>query len=108
MEIRFPVSNDNSHVNVAFKWHDAFVDRESCSQKNIHFEKAAVLFCMGALECQRGADEARDIQASIAEAAKAFSQAAGAMHAASDVCLLPDVSTMQPDTFLRNAHSIGS
>jgi BRO1-like domain len=78
VEIRFPVSADGSHVNVAFKWHDAFVDRDACSQKNIHFEKAGVLFCMGALESQRGAEVNRDSQAGIAEAIKAFSLAAGA------------------------------
>lgn len=84
VEIRFPVSKDSSHVNVAFKWHDAFIDSVSCTQKNIHFEKAGVLFSMGALESQRGAEVNRDTQAGIAEAAKAFVLSAGALL----VCLL--------------------
>ena len=78
VEIRFPVSSDSSHVNVSFKWHDSFVDGQSCAQKNIHFEKAAVLFCLGALESQRGAEVSRDSQAGIAECIKAFSLSAGA------------------------------
>jgi hypothetical protein len=78
VEIRFPVSNDSSHVNVAFKWHDSFIDSVSCTQKNIHFEKAGVIFSMGALESQRGAEVSRDTQAGIAEAAKAFALSAGA------------------------------
>lgn len=78
IEIRFPVSADSSHVNVTFKWHDAFVDSHTCSQKNIHFEKAGVLFCMAALESQKGAEANRDTRDGIAEAAKAFSLAAGA------------------------------
>ena len=78
IEIRFPVSSDSSHVNVGFKWYDAFSDSSSCTQKNIHFEKAAVLFSLAALFSQQGCDAARDTQASVAEAAKAFASAAGA------------------------------
>ena len=78
IEIRFPVSSDSSHVNVSFKWHDAFVDSQTCTQKNIHFEKAGVLFCMAALESQKGAEANRDTRDGIAEAVKAFSLAAGA------------------------------
>jgi programmed cell death 6-interacting protein len=77
IEIRFPVSSDSSHINVAFKWHDSFVDTQTCTQKNIHYEKACVLFCIGALESIRAAELNRDTREGIAEAAKAFAQAAG-------------------------------
>jgi programmed cell death 6-interacting protein len=79
IEIRFPVSSDSSHVNISFKWHDAFRDTLTCSQKNIHFEKAAVLFCMAAICSQKGLDVSRKTEAGITEAVKSFALAAGTM-----------------------------
>jgi hypothetical protein len=77
IEIRFPVSSDNSHVNISFKWHDAFRDKQTCTQKNIHFEKACVLFCMAAIASQKGLDTSRKTEEGITEAVKCFAQAAG-------------------------------
>lgn len=82
IEIRFPVSSDNSHVNISFKWHDAFRDKQTCTQKNIHFEKAAILFCMAAIASQKGLDVSRKTESGITEAVKSFAVAAGAHPAA--------------------------
>jgi hypothetical protein len=78
IEIRFPVSSDSSHVNISFKWHDAFRDKQTCTQKNIHFEKASVLFCMAAIASQKGLDVSRKTESGITEAVKSFALAAGA------------------------------
>ena len=82
IEIRFPVSSDNSHVNISFKWHDAFRDKQTCTQKNIHFEKAAILFCMAAIASQKGLDISRKTEAGVTEAVKTFALSAGAHSAA--------------------------
>lgn len=79
IEIRFPVSSDNSHVNISFKWHDAFKDSSSCTQKNIHFEQAAIVFCMAAISSQKGVAANRTAAQGIAEAAKGFAMSAGAL-----------------------------
>ena len=89
IEIRFPVSSDNSHVNISFKWHDAFRDKQTCTQKNIHFEKAAVLFCMAAIASQKGLDISRKTEAGITEAVKTFALSAGAHSAALGNYLVP-------------------
>lgn len=79
IELRFPVSPDSSHVNISFKWHDAFKDSLSCTQKNIHFEQAAIVFCMAAISSQRGVSANRTATQGIAEAAKGFAMSAGAL-----------------------------
>lgn len=77
IEIRFPVSSDNSHVNISFKWHDAFREKQTCTQKNIHFEKACTLFCMAAIASQKGLDISRKTESGITEAVKSFALSAG-------------------------------
>lgn len=78
IEIRFPVSADASHVNITFKWHDAFVESSTCAQRNIHFEKAAVVFCLAAIASQKGIDVSRESEAGMTEASRSFALAAGA------------------------------
>lgn len=55
MENRFPISKDREHVNVTFTWTDAIQHRKKTRQSNIQFEKAAVLFNIGAMLSQHGA-----------------------------------------------------
>ena len=53
VQARFPVSRDRAHVRVAFPWTDSFRPRSRASIHSIHFEKAAVLFNLGALHTRR-------------------------------------------------------
>lgn len=77
IELRFPVSPDSSHVNISFKWHDAFKESVSCTQKNLHFEQASIVFCMAAISSQKGVAANRAAMPGIAEAAKGFAMSAG-------------------------------
>ncbi|CAG7866958.1 unnamed protein product, partial [Brassica rapa] len=79
VETRFPISPDQHHVNaVSFLWYDAFKQKQKATQQNIHLEKAAVLFNLGAsysqiaLGCDRTTVEGRR------QASHAFIGAAGA------------------------------
>ncbi|KAI3773354.1 hypothetical protein L1987_47880 [Smallanthus sonchifolius] len=55
VESRFPISSDKDHVNsVTFTWHDAFKNKNKASQQNIHLEKVAILFNLGAVHSQIG------------------------------------------------------
>lgn len=104
IEIRFPVSSDNSHVNINFKWHDAFRDKQTCTQKNIHFEKACILFCMAAIASQKGLDISRKTEAGITEAVKSFALSAGASHPHAQTELHTHSSHSQP-LYLQSAHT---
>ena len=72
METRFPISKDRSHVHIAFKWYDAFRATRALEQSSIHFEKAAILFNLGAVLTQQalGCDLSSD--SGVKEAAKKF------------------------------------
>ena len=72
METRFPISKDRSHVHIAFKWFDAFRATRALEQSSIHFEKAAILFNLGAVLTQQalGCDLSSD--SGVKEAAKKF------------------------------------
>lgn len=55
METRFPISADKDHINsIQFTWFDAFKTRNKSSQINLHLEKAAILFNLGAVYSQIG------------------------------------------------------
>ncbi|GAB4828815.1 bck1-like resistance to osmotic shock [Ancistrocladus abbreviatus] len=55
METRFPISPDKDHINsLQFTWYDAFKQKNKSSKVNIHLEKAAVLFNLGAVYSQIG------------------------------------------------------
>lgn len=55
METRFPISPDKDHINsIQFTWFDAFKPRNKSSQINLHLEKAAILFNLGAVYSQIG------------------------------------------------------
>ncbi|KAG2321340.1 hypothetical protein Bca52824_014553 [Brassica carinata] len=85
VESRFPISPDKHHVNaVSFLWYDAFKPKQKATQQNIHLEKAAVLFNLGAsysqiaLGCDRTTVDGRR------QASHAFMGAAGALAWARD------------------------
>lgn len=62
METRFPVSRDPSHVQLPFYWMHAMNPRKKCKQMNIHFEKASVLFNIGAHLSQQASQQNRESQ----------------------------------------------
>ncbi|KAF8040347.1 hypothetical protein BT93_B2546 [Corymbia citriodora subsp. variegata] len=79
VETRFPISPDKDHVNaVTFTWHDAFKQKHKASQQNIHLEKAAVLFNLGAVYSQIGLSYDRSTVEGRRQAVQAFIGAAGA------------------------------
>ncbi|XP_062145045.1 vacuolar-sorting protein BRO1 [Alnus glutinosa] len=79
VETRFPISPDKDHINtVTFTWHDAFKHKQKASQQNIHLEKAAVLFNLGAVYSQIGLSYDRATVEGRRLASHAFIGAAGA------------------------------
>ncbi|KAI3730629.1 hypothetical protein L1987_61801 [Smallanthus sonchifolius] len=79
VESRFPISPDKDHVNsVTFTWYDAFKNRNKASQQNIHLEKAAVLFNLGAVHSQIGLGFDRSSVEGRRQASHSFIAAAGA------------------------------
>lgn len=92
LESRFPIAKGAGNVEVAFKWYDAFQSKKAAEQYNIHFEKAAVLFNLGAISSQIGLQADRSTEDGIKEAAKRFQDAAGYY------ALLKDRDALKVDT----------
>lgn len=79
VESRFPISPDKDHINtVSFTWFDAFKNKQKASQQNIHLEKAAVLFNLGAVHSQMGLSFDRSSVEGRRQASHSFIAAAGA------------------------------
>ncbi|XP_052199278.1 vacuolar-sorting protein BRO1 [Diospyros lotus] len=79
VESRFPISPSKDHINaVTFTWHDAFKNKLKASQQNIHLEKAAVLFNLGAVNSQIGLSFDRASVEGRRQASHSFIAAAGA------------------------------
>ncbi|KAF7808806.1 vacuolar-sorting protein BRO1 [Senna tora] len=78
VETRFPISPDQDHVNtLSFVWFDAFKPKQKAAQQNIHLEKAAVLFNLGAAYSQIGLSYDRSTVDGRRQASHAFIAAAG-------------------------------
>jgi programmed cell death 6-interacting protein len=54
IENRFPISAERGTARVPFVWYDAIRSTKKATQNNIHFEKAALLFNLGACASQQG------------------------------------------------------
>ncbi|ONI31586.1 hypothetical protein PRUPE_1G321000 [Prunus persica] len=79
VETRFPISPDKDHINtITFVWQDAFKNKQKASQQNIHLEKAAVLFNLGAVYSQIGLSYDRATVDGRRLASHAFIASAGA------------------------------
>eukprot|EP00252_Welwitschia_mirabilis_P019453 TRINITY_DN4515_c0_g1_i1.p1 TRINITY_DN4515_c0_g1~~TRINITY_DN4515_c0_g1_i1.p1 ORF type:complete len:888 (+),score=181.72 TRINITY_DN4515_c0_g1_i1:183-2846(+) len=79
MESRFPISAEREHVHtLTFTWHDAFNPKKKASQQNIHLEKAAIAFNLGALHSQIALAADRTSPQGLKTACNAFQAAAGA------------------------------
>ncbi|KAK9676291.1 hypothetical protein RND81_11G067000 [Saponaria officinalis] len=78
IETRFPISADKDHINsLQFTWFDAFRPKNKSSQVNIHLEKAAVLFNLGAVYSQIGLGFDRTTVEGRKGAVHSFAMAAG-------------------------------
>ncbi|KAI3818891.1 hypothetical protein L1987_12712 [Smallanthus sonchifolius] len=79
VELRFLISSDKDHVNsVTFTWHDAFKNKNKASQQNIHLEKVAILFNLGAVHSQIGLTFDRSTMEGRRQPSHSFIAAAGA------------------------------
>lgn len=79
VEARFPISPNRDHVNtLTFTWYDAFKPSKKASQQNIHLEKAAVLFNLGAVYSQIALSSDRNNAPGLKQACNSFQSAAGA------------------------------
>ena len=72
METRFPISKDREHVMLSFTWYDAFRASKRTEQYSIHFEKAAVMFNIGATLTQQALACDRTQDQGMKDAAKRF------------------------------------
>ena len=72
METRFPISKDRSHVMISFTWYDAFRASKRTEQYSIHFEKAAIMFNLGAVLTQQALACDRTQDQGMKDAAKKF------------------------------------
>lgn len=79
VESRFPISPDKEHIStLSFSWFDAFKNKIKATQQNIHLEKAAVLFNLGAVHSQMGLGCDRSAVEGRRQASHSFIAAAGA------------------------------
>lgn len=79
METRFPISPNKDHItSITFTWHDAFKQKQKASQQNIHLEKAAVLFNLGAIHSQIALSFDRSSSDGRRQASHSFMASAGA------------------------------
>ncbi|KAK9820581.1 hypothetical protein WJX72_011897 [[Myrmecia] bisecta] len=88
METRFPISKEREHVMVSFTWYDSIRPTKRTEQYSIHFEKAAVLFNVGAVLSQQAIACDRSSDQGIKDAARRFQEAAGVFAYLRDVVSL--------------------
>ncbi|TPX56668.1 hypothetical protein PhCBS80983_g04377 [Powellomyces hirtus] len=74
---KFPM--DEQHIKICFCWYNSFgKDRKSVTSFNVNYEKAAVLFNIGAMYSQLAVSENRATTDGLKRAATYFQQSAGA------------------------------
>lgn len=85
VEGRFPIGPADDQVQLSFTWSDAFRASKKHEAASIHFEKAAILFNVGAALTQSAlAVPERSTDAGLKEAARKFQEAAGVFAALRD------------------------
>lgn len=72
METRFPISQENGHVQIYFPWTDAVQTKKMTRQMNIHFEKAAVAFNIAAMLSQQAASKNKNTAEGCKDSAQLF------------------------------------
>ncbi|TPX67068.1 hypothetical protein SpCBS45565_g04044 [Spizellomyces sp. 'palustris'] len=75
---KFPI--DEQHIKICFSWYNSIgkESKKSVSSFSLNFEKACVLFNIGAMYSQLGASENRSTAEGLKRAAMFFQQSAGA------------------------------
>ncbi|KAJ2529727.1 pH-response regulator protein palA/rim20, partial [Coemansia sp. RSA 1933] len=76
-QLSFILSKFPADVNVQFTWHNAFDLEASVSCQDLYYEKASVLFNVGAIYSQLGCRESRSDKESLNRAFGYFQGAAG-------------------------------
>ncbi|KAJ1744260.1 pH-response regulator protein palA/rim20 [Coemansia sp. RSA 1086] len=76
-QLSFILSKFPADVNIPFVWHNAFVPDVNASCQDLYFERAAVLFNIGAIYSQLGSREGQSDNDSLNRAFSYFQQAAG-------------------------------
>lgn len=76
VEPRFPMG-ENKEVQVSFTWSDSFKPAKKITQMSPDFERASVMFNLGALESHAGMSQDRGQEDGLKRAQKHFSNAAG-------------------------------
>ncbi|KAJ3182011.1 pH-response regulator protein palA/rim20 [Geranomyces variabilis] len=80
---KFPM--DEQHIKICFCWYNSLgKDRKSVTSFNSNFEKAAILFNIGAMYSQLAVSEKRSTTEGLKRAATYFQQAAGAFQSLQD------------------------
>ncbi|KAJ2851452.1 pH-response regulator protein palA/rim20 [Coemansia brasiliensis] len=76
-QLSFILSKFPADVNISFIWYNAFVPDVKASCQDLYFERAAVLFNIGAIYSQLGSREGQSDNDSLNRAFSYFQQAAG-------------------------------
>ncbi|GAX77401.1 hypothetical protein CEUSTIGMA_g4847.t1 [Chlamydomonas eustigma] len=77
IETRFPISKDKGQAQVNFTWCDAFQPKKKATQANIHFEKAALMFNLGAVMSQIAIACDRSTGDGLKQACQLFQEGSG-------------------------------
>ncbi|CEG35821.1 Predicted signal transduction protein [Plasmopara halstedii] len=97
---RFPCDSEASGcdtLRLQFTWNDSFCPRRKSTQTGVSFEKAAIMFNMGALESQLGLQTDRSTADGLKAACHHFMKAAGAFTEVKDKILEQTIGTRTPD-----------
>lgn len=77
MESRFPIGEGDDEIEIEFAWFDAFRDTRRSENISLPFEKAAVLFNIGAAQSQHALSLDRKSEQGRKDSKRAFEEAAG-------------------------------
>ncbi|POM60099.1 Programmed cell death 6-interacting protein [Phytophthora palmivora] len=100
MAQRFPCDGDSSAsrpLQLQFSWNDSFCPRKKSTQTGVAFEKAAVMFNVGALESQLGVQTDRSTADGLKTACRHFMRAAGAFAEVKDKIVEQTLGARTPD-----------
>ncbi|KAG7391893.1 hypothetical protein PHYPSEUDO_003099 [Phytophthora pseudosyringae] len=103
MAQRFPCDGDaassaaRAPLQLQFTWNDSFCPRKKSTQAGVSFEKAAVLFNVGALESQLGVQTDRSTADGLKAACHHFMRAAGAFAEVKDKIVERTLGARTPD-----------
>ncbi|KAF4033194.1 ALIX V-shaped domain binding to HIV [Phytophthora infestans] len=100
MAQRFPCDGESAGrtaLQLQFTWNDSFCPRKKSTQTGVSFEKAAVMFNVGALESQLGVQTDRSTAEGLKTACRHFMRAAGAFQEVKDKLVERTLGARTPD-----------